>query len=196
MKLTGYYLDYGCGSGQLLEIVIKQNSLICYGLDYSENSVQEVNKKIKSNNWKGASLLRSFPSSYESDFFDIVTFIETIEHLQDDILTQTILEIKRVIKTNGKVIVTTPFNEDLSKHNVFCPFCKSEFHHMQHMQTFNKESISKLFILKGFEIEYCDNINLQSYNSFNDRIKYIVGRYLLKRINDNKPHLVLVASKL
>ena len=43
---------------------------------------------------------------YESDFFDVVVLYHVIEHLENPI--ENIVEIRRILKPNGKLILGTP----------------------------------------------------------------------------------------
>jgi len=195
IKLSGKYLDYGSGTGHMLELMMAEKGLQCYGADFSENSVDDVNKKLNGDNWNGAELLRELPSTLKSDGYDIVTFIETIEHLKDDMLDDTFKELYRVLKPGGKLILTTPFNEELDMHNVYCPFCKSEFHHMQHMQSFDVSSMSSLLEKYSFKVDYCDHINFKAFKSFKDNMLFKLSNVVQNRPNNNRPHLVAIGTK-
>ncbi len=160
--LKGNVLDYGCGSGHLLQQMIKENGVDFYGLDFSADSIKATQQKLQHNsNLKQLVLVSKLPSILHSDFFDTVTVIETLEHLQDDTLHATMNELHRILKNNGRIFITTPFNENLESCLDFCPFCNSEFHHMQHMQTFTVESLTALAMQHGFAVEYCENINIE-----------------------------------
>ncbi|MEZ5326110.1 MAG: class I SAM-dependent methyltransferase [Verrucomicrobiales bacterium] len=103
------------------------------------------------------------PIDYETASFDVVTCIETIEHLPDDILAETMTEISRLLKPGGMLLLTTPHNEDLDANMHFCPFCNSEFHRMQHVQSWQLEDVSDLMFQHKIEPLFCRDLRLASY---------------------------------
>jgi ubiquinone/menaquinone biosynthesis C-methylase UbiE len=182
IKLKGRYLDFGCGSGQLLEQFSKETTLECYGADYSVESLSKVNDKLKNRkNWKGTTLIREYPFNFQSNTFDFISVIEAIEHFKEDDLDKILGELYRILKPGGALLVTTPFEENLAHNMIFCPFCNSEFHRMQHMRSFNVKSLSERISKNGFKVTYCDNLNFLDFNplSFNlikKRVKKIIGK--------------------
>jgi SAM-dependent methyltransferase len=201
VNLKGSYLDYGCGSGHFLELMVKNPQLKCFGLEYSPNSRDLVSDKLKNQeNWGRCEILTGFPSLYEENQFDTITFIETIEHLKDDMLNDTIKELYRLLKPGGRLVITTPYNETLANNHVYCPFCDSEFHRMQHMRKFTINSMNELLEKYGFGVQFCDHVNFSKWDSFSNMRRYYIQSFLqtlkLTRYqNGNKPHLVGIFTK-
>lgn len=177
--LKGEVLDYGCGAGHLLEQMSNAGTARFYGSDFSADSIEETRKKTAGRyNIQQLLLIDGLPTAFKNKQFDLITLIETIEHLQDEALHETMQELFRILKPNGKIFITTPFNENLDDHLTFCPFCKSEFHQMQHMQSFNVESLTALATKYGFAVEECMNIDIQKLRL--GRVKYFVKQVLAK----------------
>ena len=201
--LKGKVLDYGCGAGHLLAQMVKETDAEFYGLDFSQDSITATKARIGANaRLKQLILGDTMPTVLGDAQFDTITLIETIEHLQDDQLHATMYELSRVLKTGGYIFITTPFNEDLEKHLNFCPFCKSEFHHMQHMQTFDISSLTTLGKEHGFNVEYCNNIDIEKFKL--GPVKYFIkdklkktGIYmgLMENIYTKDPNLIAIFSK-
>ncbi len=177
--LKGDVLDYGCGAGHLLEQMLKQPGASFYGLDFSADSIDETKKRTSNSfNLKELVLVDKLPTHFSDEQFDSITLIETIEHFQDEVLLETMQELFRILKRNGKLFITTPFNEDLDKNLDFCPFCKSEFHHMQHMQSFNIESLTALANKYGFTVELCMSMDIEKLKL--GSVKYAIKHGLKK----------------
>ena len=192
--LKGDVLDYGCGAGHLLQQLLNEHAVNFYGLDFSADSIEETKKRTSGkSNLKQLIFIDKLPAPFEDEQFDSITLIETIEHLQDNSLHETMQELFRILKPGGKIFITTPFNEDLNNHLNFCPFCKSEFHLMQHMQSFNIASLTALAARYGFKVEYCMNIDIERLKL--GPVKYLVKQLLaklaiaagLKEAASNKP---------
>ncbi len=92
-------LDIGCGDGVLLGQITKGK---LYGIDFDADSVKVAAAKVKGSFSVGAA--ESLP--LKSNYFDTVIATEIIEHLaKPELMLQ---EIKRVLKSGGRVIITTP----------------------------------------------------------------------------------------
>ena len=76
---------------------------------------------------------------YNDDSFQKVLSISTIEHILDDM--KGMQEIKRVLKPNGLLLMTTEYNEDIS-----IPYKPIDF-----MKIYNKADIKNL--CQGFKVE-------------------------------------------
>lgn len=177
--LKGRVLDYGCGAGHLLEQMAKQPGIHLYGLDFSADSIEAAkNRTAGCTGLMELVLAYELPTKFKDEQFDTITLIETIEHLQDKMLHETMHELFRILKPGGKILITTPFNEDLEQNLNFCPFCKSEFHHMQHMQSFTIESLSALALRYGFRVDSCVSMDIESLRL--GAVKYEVKKLLIK----------------
>lgn len=201
--LKGDVLDYGCGAGHLLEQMLSEPGLNLYGLDFSADSIEETKKKTAGTpDLKELVLIDKLPLPFTDEQFDSITIIETIEHLQDEVLNETMQELFRILKPRGKIFITTPFNENLDDHLAFCPFCNSEFHQMQHIQSFDVESLTALAAKHGFKVEYCANIDIERLKL--GPLKYFVKQALIKlaiaaglkdAIRNKTPNLIAIFVK-
>lgn len=162
-RLQGKLLDYGCGPGHLLKFLLKEK-LECYGADSSQKSVSAINSSFSTYpNWKGGSEIKDIITPYPSNFFDVITCIETIEHLHDDVLKSLFQELKRLVKPGGIVLFTTPFNEDPEANMAYCPFCDSEYHRWQHLQFFTEKTLKALLEANGYQIMFCQSMDFDQF---------------------------------
>src|SRR5439155_25597686 len=99
------------------------------------------NKYHEFANWMGATTFTQPPSPYQAESFDLVICLETLEHLLDDTISAIISEIYGLLKPGGAALFTTPNNEELSRNFVYCPFCQTEFHQVQHVRSFSEGSL-------------------------------------------------------
>ncbi len=158
--LRGRMLDYGCGPGYLLARLVEQ-PVECWGMDFSEESVRACEQLLGGRrNWHGAVAISSLPSPFPAASFDTVTCIETIEHLPDQHLTSTFLELRRLVAPGGSVVLTTPNAENLDAAMAYCPFCDSEFHHMQHVRSWTAESLRSALLSAGFSDVITNTVDL------------------------------------
>lgn len=201
--LRGNVLDYGCGAGHLLEALLQVPSLQCYGIDFSAASVLKTKERTAPyTRLQELFLADELPVALPGEHFDLITLVETIEHLRDDMLDNSFRELFRLLKPGGRVFITTPFNESLEEHLSYCPFCNSAFHHMQHLQRFTAESLSRLANRHGFQTDFCRNMDMERFRL--GRFRFHAKRFLLKwaaaagladERNNLTPNLVAIISK-
>ena len=109
-------LDVGCGTGGNLEMLA--NFGVAEGVDVSDDALEFCKYKGLTVH-KG--LAESLPFGDES--FDIVTALDVIEHLDDDIAG--LKEMHRILKTGGKTLIFVPafmwlwgVQDDVSNHRI------------------------------------------------------------------------------
>lgn len=96
-------LDAGCGVGYGTEELAKR-SFFALGIDLSKRVIDKAMRRRKTNLRFILADCRYLPLRNES--FDLITSFEVIEHLVDPDLF--LKEVKRVLKENGKLILSTP----------------------------------------------------------------------------------------
>jgi len=75
--------------------------------------------------------------------FDLVTFLEVLEHLSSDNFRKGVSELQRISKRY--VIITVP-NKEASEYSlVICPACHCRFNPNFHKRSFNEKILRRLF---------------------------------------------------
>lgn len=92
-------LDIGCGTGMNLEQLKKYGAI--YGLDNSEEAIKFCRKRGLQNIKLG--IAEKMP--YKSNFFDLITMLDVLEHTNDN---KTLKEAYRILKKDGLLIITVP----------------------------------------------------------------------------------------
>src|SRR6266436_1357758 len=156
-------LDYGCGAGFLLEKMLARGAN-CQGVENSPKAVELVNQKFHDNpNWKGAVQVSQPPAPFPEASFDTITCLETLEHLLDEGLPVVVKEINRLLKPGGTALFSTPNNEDLFHSYIYCPFCETSFHKVQHLRSFSAESLRAFLESHGFRVKLCQGVNFDAF---------------------------------
>jgi 2-polyprenyl-3-methyl-5-hydroxy-6-metoxy-1,4-benzoquinol methylase len=190
IRLAGKVLDFGCGPGFFMEALVKRN-ISTWGIDFSEQSIDAAKERLKGYlHFEGIILANSLPTEIESESFDVVFLIETIEHLLFDDLTGTLNEIYRILKPGGFVVITTPNEEDLLKNTTLCPECGCIFHQMQHVSSWSVSSLVNLMADFGFLKVACKATKFRSKSMFTPLIKIFARVY-----KSSKPHLIYIGQK-
>jgi len=98
-------LDVGCGTGDLLP-AIAQRRFIIDGLDLSRIALKVAKSKAKD----GAVILADvLHIPIRSGYYDVAVCSEVLEHVEKD--SDVVREIWRILKANGKAILTAPHGE-------------------------------------------------------------------------------------
>jgi len=113
-------LDAACGTGYGCAI-LAHNAQKVTGIDISEESVDYAAQRYGGDNisFQRASI-ESIP--YPESTFDVVVSFETLEHVDELAQGQFMREIRRVLKPDGLLIMSTPNHSVYSKRGV------NEFH--------------------------------------------------------------------
>jgi len=98
-------LDIGCGEGFGANILANKARRV-FGVDYHKEIIDLANNKysIKSN--LGFQVGDCVNLGFEEEMFDAICAFDLIEHLSRD--DQFLKNIKRILKKNGKFIISTP----------------------------------------------------------------------------------------
>lgn len=184
-------LDFGCGPGYLAHHLLAAGCEV-WGFDQSPQSREAADaRNAGRTGWHGAS------AELPRDSYDVITCIETLEHLDDDTLGEALERIRSLLKLGGHAIFTTPNNERLEDGLVYCPHCDTEFHRMQHVRSFDAASLGAHLVDAGFDVVSARALNLRAYQALETRsIRALVGslrlRILIRR-SAAGPHLVAIA---
>jgi SAM-dependent methyltransferase len=193
-NLSGNILDFGCGPGFLIEKLLKRG-IPCVGLDFSASSVKLVENNFHNYpNFKGVTLAQNLPTPLESNKFDVVFFIETIEHILPEDLNGILREIHRILKNGGYIFVTTPNEENLEAGKVLCPECGCIFHTVQHITSWTKSSLSSVMKESGFNEIVCKATRFRE-SGIAGLLRHLLFSAELLVFGKKLPHLIYIGKK-
>lgn len=135
-------LDIGCCAGFLLDEARRMGwdvSGIELSIWASRYAAEKFNLKIYNMSLEKA----DFPNEY----FDVIIMQDTIEHLQHP--RQMLLEINRILKTNGILYINTPDIESLTSKILKAKWWGINQFHLYY---FSKNSLSRILNLSGFVV--------------------------------------------
>jgi 2-polyprenyl-3-methyl-5-hydroxy-6-metoxy-1,4-benzoquinol methylase len=114
-------LDIACGEGYGTDILASQAEKV-YGVDISKEAIKYAKTSYKSDKLKFL-LGDVIRIPFSDNSFDIVVSFETIEH--HNMHDEMIKDIKRVLKKNGALIISSP---NKGYYEKYYPNFKNEFH--------------------------------------------------------------------
>ncbi len=149
----GRILDYGCGPGYLIEHLLAAAAGKVHGLEFEPDAAARANSRFSRHPaFGGVEFAGALPSNYAAQSMDAVLCIEVLEHLDDAALGQALAEIRRVLRPGGRLVVTTPREEDLEAGKAICPHCATVFHRWQHVRAWSAASLSQALAGAGFRV--------------------------------------------
>ena len=166
-------LDIGVGYGYL-ENKLGKTKVSIYGIDISPKSIL----KAKGLN-KGIFIIASAKAiPFKDNFFDIVCIPEVLEHLYDFESAVVMKETTRVLKNDGRLIVSVPLYDEVY-----------DDHPSGHVRVFTLEKLSEELYKNGFTV--IKKRYLTAFASLYS-IKSLINRVLKIRRPNN---LIVVAKK-
>lgn len=93
-------LDIGCGAGKNLESLSRFGET--FGIDNSPEAIKFCKKRKLANQ---VYLRNSDNTKFPNNYFDIVVLLDVLEHVDEK---PTLVEINRILKPNGLLILTVP----------------------------------------------------------------------------------------
>ncbi len=95
-------LDLGCGTGANLWYLSREG-FSAFGIDGSKTAIERSGEKLDRESLNANLLLGDFQNlPYDSDFFDAVLDITSIQHNDDASIRKIVAEVHRVMKPQGK----------------------------------------------------------------------------------------------
>ena len=139
-------LDVGCGTGANLEMLSQFGK--AEGVDVSAEALEFCRERGLQQVKQGAA--EALP--YENDSFDLVTGLDVVEHLDDDVAG--LKEMRRVLHTDGRAVLFVPafmflwgVQDDISNHR----------------RRYTMASLKEAVRTAGFEIERASYVNLSFF---------------------------------
>lgn len=133
----GNVLDFGCGSGKMLEELDKKG-FFCLGLDSSKIAVKFCRQRgVKA-------FLADFQTLNKKYFkcFDAVLALDVLEHIKDE--GKALSCIKKFLKNSGMLVITVPaFQWLFSNWDTM----------LHHYRRYDKKTIIQLLERNGFKVQ-------------------------------------------
>lgn len=157
-KLSGMseprILDLGCGTGEFLKAFSRiRPDAALHGIDFSPKTIHSAEQNLASiHPTPELHAIANYPTPWADDTFDAIYSIEVVEHLSDSSLDSMFMEIGRVMKPSGILVITTPNSENLEESHTCCPNCGSVFHIWQHLRSWTIPSLLEFAGNYGFSL--------------------------------------------
>jgi ubiquinone/menaquinone biosynthesis C-methylase UbiE len=106
-------LDIGCGTGNYSIILERLTEAKTFGIDPSEGMLDKARKKnsrVVFTQGTGGSI------PFENDYFDFIYMTDVIHHIPD--LNELFLEMRRVLKTQGKICIMTQSHKQIENRPI------------------------------------------------------------------------------
>jgi ubiquinone/menaquinone biosynthesis C-methylase UbiE len=156
-------LDFGCGPGSFLSVLNESGQFdSAVGVDLASNQIEFAKREIAPKSVTGKLKFigldaNSSKMPFEDNTFDVITLIEVIEHIHPYVVMRIFEELKRVLKPDGRFIVTTPNYRSLWPAieyglNKFSPVK----YHDQHINKYTPNSLIKFLETAGLEITHAN----------------------------------------
>lgn len=188
-------LDVGCGTG-INTVKLKKKTGKITGFDLKDYTKDRYRKDFQ------LVLGDANGLPFEKNIFDIISSWDVIEHVDDD--KRFLREIHRVLKSGGRVLLSTPNRTRLSnrilnllgKKNTY-PYClgteeagKDGVGEILHIREYTIKELSKLAKDQGFRVIKVEGVYLGFYGSIS------LGFYTVPKFLQNlTQHIFIILEK-
>ncbi len=188
-------LDVGCGDGVIQHFLGNRVGRI-YGVDSSKEMLKIAAKRGL--NVKLVDLdVKRLP--FNSNFFDVVTCLDVIEHVRDP--KALLVKMNRVLKRGGNLIIATPnirFSNHLYELIIKGRFPKTStdtsLYDGGHLHFFTYTDLVKLLESVGFFIKIIEGIINKPRRGLKGRIlEFILGKKIM--LEFRAPGILIVGKK-
>lgn len=147
-KEEAVILDLGCGSGNILVQLINQKREL-YGVDLSENMIAVAKERLKDNATLEIADAKDLP--FEDNKFDYIICNASFHHYPYPM--ETLLEMNRVLKQNGVIIIGEGYSYQPFRFllNIYFKFANTG-----DFRSYGQHELSKMLINSGFSLEKVD----------------------------------------
>jgi len=173
-------LDFGCGCGHGCAFMLAYGAKKAYGFDTNKNALIEskynYGKKFNKDYIEFVDNLNKI----EENSIDLITSFEVFEHIKRKDLDYYITKIRRLLKSDGMLILSIPFKESkyLEKDNL----------HVNIMSLLDIDYLMKTYFGKKY-------IFLSTTNPKFPKEKGWMNTALFEGISDDASRLIIIAKK-
>lgn len=181
-------LDVGCGEGKMiLELSKVIPGEIMHGVDLSERAILFA----KAFNYGNGSTFECRDVSTLSDTYDVITLIETIEHIPDEDISKFVASVSGRLNPEGRVIVSVP--------SVNFPVIPKHYRHydrgliQKQFEGFTIESL-EYYVRQGFLYKLMTRLSRIAYvTNFTQKLYFVIAQKFCFSANEkNGRHIVCV----
>jgi SAM-dependent methyltransferase len=190
VPLDGPVLDYGCGRGDLLALLLERGRTVM-GCDSSSESAAGTNARLQGK----PGFLGAFQSGGEPPRQpSVITLIEVVEHLPPPALPGFLRKVAALLAPGGHLVTTSPHREVLAAQEALCPECACLFHISQHLASIDEASMRKAAQEAGLTLVRAQPTLLRK--SGDRSLRTALRRQAVELLRSGSaPHLVCVLRK-
>jgi ubiquinone/menaquinone biosynthesis C-methylase UbiE len=140
-------LDLGCGAGRFVA-ALREAGAEPVGVEIAEAALERARRNVPGADLRLVAPDGSLPLEHGS--FDLVWCSEVLEHVVDT--RQLLLEVRRVLRPAGRLLVTTPFHGRLK--GALIALTRFEAHYDPtgaHLRFYTRASLRKTLVRAGFD---------------------------------------------
>ncbi len=170
-KNNGKILDIGCSAGSFLAMIRADKFSEQIGIDIAQDQINYAQKyQTDFRKFFHINEKNFLTKNFSKQYFDAVTLIEVIEHLEKNQIAQIFDDVAKLLKTRGEFVITTPNYLSLWPFLEFLMiyFVKPSYEE-QHITKFNYfnflDKIRKIYpsFDKNFRLEFKSTSHLVTF---------------------------------
>ena len=151
-KANTTVLDIGSGGG--ITTLLQNRDVLYLPIDLSSKNLKRIKELSASKTYPVNS--DAFYLPFKEESVDLIMMSEIIEHLSKPL--DALKEAGRVLRSNGKLIVSVPYNEEITYQ--ICIHCNKPTPTHSHLHSFTVDSFKELLIQAGLKpVKFSKSMN-------------------------------------
>lgn len=183
-------IDIGCATGVFLDIA-RKTGFNSKGIEISSELAEYAKREFKLEVENDL-----FSASYPSESVDVITLLDVIEHIPMSDISKTMLEIYRILKPGGVLVIRTPGEDGFLRMTAKILFFLSArqierpmhlFYSYEHLSSFSSHTLNIFMTRIGFnpylikrQEENPARLNISAIGKFILRMIYLISKIVKK----------------
>ena len=192
-------LEFGCATGYMSKVLKEQFSCDVTGVEINPELAEKA-REFCGNIVVGDIENLDIPNIFKSVTFDVILFVDVLEHLKDP--AEILRKVFILLKDNGYVLASIP---NIAHASVIIELIKGDFRYRPlgllddtHIHFFTKRSIYELFEKSGFVVRLIDRVRMTPESTEFNTPVYTVPKevidYLYRRNEDVETYQFIVKA--
>lgn len=162
-----FVLTIGAAHIPEIEMIIEKNAKSCMCIDFDLKKIHHAKKYLKNTTFIHGDITK--PNKKLLGKFNTIIMLEVLEHIKDDY--NTLKNIQKMLKKDGKLIITVPNKHPLHAFNPLL--------YTQHYRHYSMKDITSLLKRAGFSIKYTNTV--ESPKLLVDLYVHLFCKFILKK---------------
>ena len=197
LPLKGKFLEYGCGTGDLLTCLSNDNQLKLYGCADEPSQVETTKQRLQNqSNFVTAELISDEFFNQYAHHFDIIDLTHIWCNVPPAVEQAWLTKILSLLAPGGYLCVNDCTSFSLPQHDCLCPHCGAFFAHAPNANALNIKKVTNTLKALGVKRIFSKPITMRlDYQSFKTYVLIAIWNRLFFK-HRKQDHFMWIGQKV